>query len=198
MPRIEDISDYLRGIWLLVLGDRKGLSWLDNSADGVLRSFLAFVWCLPAMAIGWSGARMYYLANMPDGTPAGVIFVLKLLLVDIAAWGVPLLLVAILSRALGYTDILADVIVATNWLSVPALYASAFPSAISLVIPGSGPSMALVALLILMFAIAATYRLLKTIVGDHWLLATTLTMLFILPSLMVADLLQRALGVTPV
>ena len=34
MPQIEEVGAYLKGIWLLILGDRSGFDWLDITAAG--------------------------------------------------------------------------------------------------------------------------------------------------------------------
>ena len=197
MPQIDEVGAYIRGLWLLMLGDRSGYDWLDISASGVWRSFAAFLWCLPAMAVSWGAWRLFYLANMPVGTETGLVFILKLLFVDLAAWIFPLLLVAALARPLGYGNLLAVIIVATNWLCVPVFYAMAVPAAIRLVIPGSDGLTSLLSLILLITAFAAIFRLVKTIADDQTLLACALTALLVLPSLILGESLQRALGLMP-
>ena len=197
MPQIDEVGAYIRGLWLLILGDRSGYDWLDISASGVWRSFAAFLWCLPAMAVSWGAWRLFYLANMPVGTETGLVFILKLLFVDLAAWIFPLLLLAALARPLGYGNLLAVIIVATNWLCVPVFYAMAVPAAIRLVIPGSDGLTSLLSLILLITAFAAIFRLVKTIADDQTLLACALTALLVLPSLILGESLQRALGLMP-
>ena len=197
MPQIDEVGAYIRGLWLLMLGDRSGYDWLDISASGVWRSFAAFLWCLPAMAVSWGAWRLFYLANMPVGTETGLVFILKLLFVDLAAWIFPLLLLAALARPLGYGNLLAVIIVATNWLCVPVFYAMAVPAAIRLVIPGSDGLTSLLSLILLITAFAAIFRLVKTIADDQTLLACALTALLVLPSLILGESLQRALGLMP-
>ncbi len=197
MPQLEEVGIYLKGVWLLLCGDQRGYDALDLSTNGVLRSFAAFLWCLPAMAVSWGAWRLYYLANMPEGTSAGLPFILKLLVIDVAAWFLPLLLIAFLAKPLAYTEILADIIVATNWLSLLVFYAMAVPAAIRLVIPGSDGLTAMLSLIALMLSFTAIFRLMKIIAGNHTLLASALTALFILPSLIVGELLQRAMGLFP-
>ncbi|WP_075291012.1 hypothetical protein [Pararhizobium arenae] len=196
MPQLEEIIHYLKGIWLLLKGDKRGFDYLDLSASGVWRSFAAILWCLPAMAVNWAAWRLYYLQTMPEGTTAGLSFILKLAMIDIAAWVLPLVLIAVLAKPLAYGEILADVIVASNWLSMPILYAMAIPSAIRLVVPGSGELAALLSLLALIVSFTAIFRLMKAI-AEHTLLASALTALSILPPLIIGELLQRALGLFP-
>jgi hypothetical protein len=198
MPQLDEIGIYLKGVWMLVLGKTEGFDWLDLSAGGVWRSFAAILWCLPAMAVSWSAWRMYYLANMPDGSPAGLPFIAKLFLVDVATWIVPVLLIVALARPLGYAKALAPIIVSTNWLSIPTFYGMALPAAIRLVVPGSGELTALLSLLALIAIIIAIYRVLKMIAGsEQTLLAVALSALFILPSLMLGEILQRSFGLVP-
>ena len=134
MPQLEEISHYLRGIWLLLFNDQRGFDYLDNSATGVVRSFAAILWSLPAMAVIWGSTRFYYLANMPQGTSAGLPFILKLMAIDLITWVVPIALIAALAKPLAFGEMLADIIVTTNWISVPLLYAAAVPAALSLMV----------------------------------------------------------------
>jgi hypothetical protein len=198
MPQLDEIGIYLKGVWLLLQGKREGFDWLDLSATGVWRSFAAILWCLPAMAVSWAAWRMFYLANMPDGTEAGLAFIAKLFVVDVATWILPVVLIAALATPLGYAEALAAIIVITNWLSIPTFYGMAFPAAIRLVIPGSEGLTGMMSLLVLIAIIAAIYRLLKIITGgEQTLLAATLSALFVLPSLMIGEVLQRSFGLLP-
>jgi len=197
MPQIEEVGNYIKGLWLLILGDRSGFDWLDITALGVWRSFAAFLWCLPAMAVGWAAWRLYYLANMPQGAETGLVFILKLLFVDMAMWVVPLVLVAALAKPLGYAELLAPIIITSNWLAVPTVYAMAVPLAIRLVIPNSEGVTSVLSLILLLANFAAIFRLVKTIAKDQTLLASALSALLILPSLMLSESLPRVLGLMP-
>lgn len=197
MPQLEEIVHYLRGVWLLALGKSEGEAYLNLTVDGVLRSFMAILWCLPAMAVSWAAWRFFYLENMPQGTVAGVSFILRLGLIDLVAWIVPLMVISALARPLGYGQHLAAIIVSTNWLSVPVFYAMAIPAALRLVIPGAGGLAGLLSLLALVAGITAIFRVVRSVTANQTLLATALTGLFILPSLMIGETLQSWLGLLP-
>lgn len=197
MPQIEEVGNYIKGVWLLILGDKTGFDWLDITALGVWRSFAAFLWCLPAMAVGWAAWRLYYLANMPQGAETGLIFILKLLFVDMAMWVVPLVLVAALAKPLGYGELLAPIIITSNWLAVPTVYAMAVPLAIRLVIPNSEGMTSVLSLILLLANFTAIFRLVKTIANNQTLLASALSALLILPWLMLGESLPRLLGLMP-
>jgi hypothetical protein len=198
MPQIEEVGAYLKGVWLLILGDRSGFDWLDITAIGVWRSFAAFLWCLPAMAVGWAAWRLFYLEQMPTGTETGLGFIMKLFLVDMTMWIVPLVLVAVLAKPLGYADMLASIIISTNWLAVPTVYAMAVPLAIRLVLPGGQGLAYLLSLILRLVNVTVIFRLVKTVTNNQLLLASAISALLILPSLMLSEALPPLLGLMPV
>jgi hypothetical protein len=134
---------------------------------------------------------------MPTGTTVGFGFVFKLLVVDLASWLLPLVLVFVLARPLGFAAAVVPIVVTTNWLSVPLSYAMAVPAAIRLVIPGSEGLTSLIWLVLLFVSIGILFRLLRIITGNQTLLATALTALFLLPSMMMGELLQQFFGLIP-
>lgn len=70
----------------------KDLTW-----RGLVRSFWAFAWCLPALAVTWASWRLYYLSRMPAETQVGPDFFVKLAFVDLIGWLLPLALLAVLA-----------------------------------------------------------------------------------------------------
>lgn len=197
MPSLEEVLAYVKGLWLLILGNGEGYGWLDISERGLWRSFAAILWSLPAMAVTWASWRLYYLSVMPSGTTVGGSFFLKLFIVDLASWLVPILLIVVLSRPLGFVGLVVPIIVTTNWLSVPLSYAMAVPAAILLLTRGSPQVTAFLWLIVLFASIALLFRLLRTITGNENLLAAALTGLFLLPSMMVGQYLQHLFGLIP-
>ncbi|WP_104662674.1 hypothetical protein [Ensifer adhaerens] len=197
MPLLDEVLAYIRGLWLLAQGKEEGFRWLDFSESGLWRSFTSMLWCLPAIAVTWASWRLYYLSVMPDGTTIGIGFIFKLLVVDLVSWLLPLVLIAILSRPLGFAGAVVPIVVTTNWLSVPLSYAMAVPAAIRVVIPGSQGLTSFIWLTLLVISIAVLFRLLRMVTGNQTLLASALTALFLLPSMMIGDLLQRFFGLIP-
>lgn len=51
MPTASEVRLYLKGLWLLLLGDHTGARYLDLSERGMWRSFYSALWCLPAMLV---------------------------------------------------------------------------------------------------------------------------------------------------
>ncbi|URK88744.1 hypothetical protein LP421_17615 [Rhizobium sp. RCAM05350] len=135
---------------------------------------------------------------MPTGTSTGLGFILKLFLVDMTMWIVPLVLVSALAKPLGYADMLASIIISTNWLAVPTVYAMAVPLAMRLVIPGGQGLAYLLSLILLLANFTAIFRLVKTVTNNQMLLASAISALLILPSLMLSEALPPLLGLMPI
>ncbi|WP_018013161.1 hypothetical protein [Sinorhizobium medicae] len=198
MPLLDEVLVYIKGLWLLIQGDQEGYHWLDISESGLWRSFTAILWTLPALAVGWASWRLYYLSALPTGATVGIAFFGKLLIVDLVSWLLPIVLIALLSRPLGFSVLVVPVIVTTNWLQVPLTYAMAVPAALLLVLPGSVGMAALLWLLLLVACSALLFRLLRTVTANQNLLAATLAAIFLLSPLMIMQFLQRLLGLMPV
>ncbi len=194
----EEVGIFLKGLWLLILGKSEGFGWLDISVSGGL-ALLCRHHLVPAghdrLLASW---RLAYLSDMPAGTPTGLAFIAKLMIVDLLSWIVPLLLVAALSRPLGFGHAAGALIVATNWLSVPTYYAMAVPSALRLLLlPEAQGLSGLLSLLALIGALLALFRVCARRHGGTSVLSWALSALLVLPSLMLGDLLQRSLGLLP-
>jgi hypothetical protein len=197
MPLLDEVLVYIKGLWLLIQGDREGYRWLDISEDGLWRSFTAMLWSLPALAVGWASWRLYYLSAMPSGTTVGFGFFVKLMITDLAGWLLPIALTAILARPLGFSIFVVPVIVTTNWLQVPLAYAMAVPAAMLLLVSGSADLVAVLWLLLIFANAALLFRLLRTVTANQNLLAAALTTLFLLSPLMIMQFLQHLFGLMP-
>ena len=198
MPALEEVLYYLNGIWLLIRKKQEGFNWLDLSWRGLKRSFWAFAWCLPALAVIWASWRLYYIGNMPQGTTAGAEFVLKMLVIDIIGWLFPLVLIAALSGPLGYARHLVAIVTASNWIAVPFAYATAIPFAVTLVAPSAGVFGGLLLYAVFGESIVLQYLLMWMCTGRQGLLAAAITALFVLPPLLVGQSLQKFFGTLPV
>lgn len=197
MPRLDEVLHYLTGIFLLLRQKQEGFGWLDLTLRGLGRSFWAFAWCLPAFTVIWASWRLYYLGSMPEGTPAGVNFFVRLLVIDVVGWLLPLVLLAALARPLGYGKYLATVVTASNWVAVLFSYAAAVPFALTLVSPASAPFAGLLLYAVFGASVVLQFRLVWMCVGKQTLLAAAMTAIFVLPPMIVGQELQRILGTLP-
>ena len=197
MPGLDEVLHYLNGIYLLLKQKQEGFGWLDLTWRGLVRSFWAFAWCLPALAVTWASWRLYYLSRMPAETQVGPDFFVKLAFVDLIGWLLPLALLAVLARPLGYGKYLAVVVTTGNWLTVPLCYAFAVPFALTLVLPTSAPLAGLLIYAVLGASVILQFRIVWMCVGKQTLLAAAMTAIYVLPPMIIGQELQRLLGTLP-
>ena len=197
MPGLDEVLYYLNGIALLLKQKPEGFGWLDLTMRGLKRSFWAFVWCLPAFIVIWVSWRVYYLTGMPADTHAGLGFFVRLMVIDIVGWLLPLVLLVAFARPLGYGRYLSTVVTASNWIAVPFAYAAAIPFALALVLPASAPLAGLLLYVVFGASVVLQYRLVWMCVEKQTLLAAAMTAIFVLPPMIVGQELQQLLGTMP-
>ncbi|MFN7103652.1 MAG: hypothetical protein ACK4N1_13625 [Pseudorhizobium sp.] len=197
MPGLNEVKIYLSGLWLVIRGDAGGLKRLDVSDRGLMRSFWAILWCLPAMVMSWVWWRTLYLRGMPDDTELGGIFFFRLAMLELANWLVPLVMVGLMAWALALGRKYYAIVVAVNWLSVPFAYAYGILSLLLMLAPGLTGLLSLIWLFLMMALVFSISRIFRIICGPHPLMVATLTMVLIIPTMLLSDTLERFLGVYP-
>ncbi|HEX2148286.1 MAG TPA: hypothetical protein VHG11_11645 [Pseudorhizobium sp.] len=197
MPGALEVRFYLAALWQLIRGDAAGLRGLDVSDRGLMRSFWAILWCLPAMAVSWAWWRALYLRGMPADTSVGGLFFFRLGMLEIANWLVPLILIGLLAWALGLGRKYYAMVVAVNWLSVPFAYAYASLSLLLMLTPSLTGLLSLIWLFLMMALVFSISRIFRIICGPHPLMVATLTMVLIVPTMLLSDTLERFLGIYP-
>lgn len=197
MPTFREVQYYLSGLWLLIRMDARGFQYLDISDRGMMRSFWAIFWSLPSIGISWLWWQKAYLTAMPPETSAGLAFFLRLALVEVANWLVPLVLAGVLLLIFRFGDKFTPIVVVVNWLGVPTSYLNALLIALIAFVPGSSGLVALLWLALMMAIIFSLARMLRMICGTHPLFIGTLTLVLLIPTMLLTDFLQRFLGVYP-
>lgn len=197
MPSIREVEHYLTGLWLLLRNNPKGLTYLDLSDRGVLRSFWAIVWSAPSILISWIWWRKTYLNGMPEGAEAGPVFYLRLAMIEAANWIVPLILVGLLCLMLRIGARFSVIVVASNWLAVPVSYAYAVLIVAMMLVPALANIVALLWFVVLFVVVNAVFRILRTICGNQLLTVGALTMVLLVPAMIFSEVLERYLGVFP-
>ncbi len=197
MPTASEISLYIRGLWLLLLGNHEGARYLDLTDRGMARSFYSALWCLPAMLISWLWLRAAFLAGYPTGTGTGALFFVRLALVEAICWIVPLLLIGALLLIFGAREKFPPLVVTVNWLSVPFSYAYAALILIAFFIPALQGVIAVLWLALLLSLVFAFSRIVKFFIRDQPLLVSAIVMTLLVPGMLLSEALQRFLGVYP-
>ncbi|KEQ03898.1 hypothetical protein [Pseudorhizobium pelagicum] len=197
MPGLNEVRVYLSGLWLLIRGEAAGLKRLDISDRGLMRSFWAILWCLPAMTVSWLWWRALYLRGMPQDTELGGIFFFRLAMLELANWLVPLILIGFMAWGLALGRKYYAIVVAVNWLSVPFAYAYAVLSLLLMLAPNLNGILSLIWLMLMIALIVSVSRIFRVICGQHPLMVATLTMVLIVPTMLLSDSLERFLGIYP-
>lgn len=186
MPPFHDVRFHLEGLWLLIQSDARGLQRFDISDAGLLRSFQAILWCVPAILVGWVFQRIAYFRTYPYGGESLTTFVTKMIVIEAAQWGLPVLCLAGLSFALQFRPLLRTLIVTRNWFAVPLAYVVAvILTPIRLLSEQKGGASAFttysstaLSLAIWAGVLVLGWRMLVTIVGGSpWVRAATLVLL---------------------
>ena len=197
MPTYSEVRFYIDGLWLLVRGNPQGFRFLDISDRGVMRSFWAILWCLPAMALSWLLSRSAYLDAMPQGTRLGSLFFFRLAILEGVNWFVPLLFAGVLCLLFGIRNRFPAIVITANWLSVPFAYAYGILSVLFMLLPSLRGGLAVIWLALLLALVVCISRILRMICGPQPLMIATFAMVLIVPAMLISDMLERFLGIYP-
>lgn len=139
----------------MMMGRPDGLAMLDISADGFWNSFFSIVVAFPALIVGWVSA-----ANGMGGEHLGgrLSVLLRLGLVDMLTWIVPIALLAVAARPLGIAHRFVPYVVATNWASALLIWMMMPPALVSLFWPAAAQATAVVSLLIFVVTLVLAWR----------------------------------------
>jgi hypothetical protein len=195
MPQLEELQYYFRGLWLLLLGRLEGFGWLDFSERGFWRSWWAFVFCLPPMALSWAGFRMLYLSSMPLGATAGPNFIVKLAISDVSVWLASYLALAFVMTISGYAERIGPMIIAINWLTVPLQWLSVLASLVLVFEPGDIDLYQSIVFPLLLVSAAAHFMVIRQIVHRKALPATAFLLTLFVAVLWSTWVVNDALGI---
>ncbi|MGS1095231.1 transporter [Aquamicrobium terrae] len=191
MLSADEIQTSLAGAWRLMMGKPDGLRLLDLSAEGFWNSFQALLVAVPALVVGWVGV-----AN-EIGDPLIVSgrfsMVVRLALVDLGSWVLPLVALALVAPYAGIGNRFVHYVVASNWASAIIAW-MLLPSALMrLFMPSAGEAATLVALLLFIASLVLGWRMTNAAIGKGpavgsavfaGMFATSLVVLFSLQSLL--------------
>ena len=196
MPSGEQIQQYLTGAWRLMLGKADGLKLLDISADGFWNSFYAMLIALPALVVGWVGFAND-LSTLGDGFDGRLSIVLRLATIDLAAWVVPLLVLAAVAKPAGIADRFVHLVVASNWASALIAWIMLPPALIGLVLPEVRPLEDMLSLVFFVAAMVLTWRMTNAALGKGASVASAVFAGMFIVSLLTLFILQSAFGLAP-
>jgi hypothetical protein len=185
------IATHLRGAWLTMLGRREGLALLDLSEDGFWKSLQAVIVALPPLLLSWTvtGREIAASSNLSVASAAG-----RLAVIDMAAWFLPLILLAYAARPLGFGDRFVTFFVANNWASAIITYLASPFDVLMLLMPSADGPILLVSLLILGTLIVFFVRLIQLTLAQSFAVTLAIFLFLLVSGFLIAGGLESAFG----
>ena len=195
MPSTEEIQQYLTGAWRMMLGKADGLRMLDISADGFWNSFFAMAVALPALIVGWVGVANEF--GQVSGEFGGRLsIVLRLAVVDFAAWVAPLAALAAAARRAGIADRFVHIVVSSNWASALIVWLMLPAPLLRMFFPAASDAASLLSLALFAISMVLTWRVTNVAIGKGAAVASAVFAGMFLVSLAVLLILQALLGLS--
>jgi hypothetical protein len=183
----------LAGAWRLMFGKADGLRLLDLSADGFWNSFFAIVVAAPALIVGWVG-----IANEigdPEAFAGRLGMLIRLATVDIGAWVLPLVALALVAPRAGIGGRFVHYVVASNWASAIVAWLMLPSALLRLFLPSTSEISSLVSLFLFALSALLTWRMTNASIGKGAAVGTAVFVGMFIASLLVLFGLQALLGI---
>lgn len=194
MPPSDDIQRYLTGAWQLMMGKREGVALLDVSADGFWNSFFAIAIALPALIVGWVGT-----ANELGADPAAPLsrlsYMLRLAMIDLGAWILPLVGLAFVASSAGIRDRFVHYVVASNWSSAILAWLLLPAALLRLVTPSNSDLALTLSLGLFLLSMVLTWRLTNAVIAKGAAIGSAVFAGMFIASIVVLVVLQAIFGV---
>jgi hypothetical protein len=194
MLSADETQAALTGAWRLMFGKTDGLRLLDLSADGFWNSFFAIVVAAPAMIVGW--VEVANEIGDPDLFLGRLGVLVRLAVIDLGAWVLPLAGLALLAPYVGIGGSFVRYVVASNWSSAIIAWIMLPSVLVRLVLPAGNGVVWLVSLALFLLSMVMTWRMTNAAIGKGAVVGTAVFGGMFLGSLCVLLALQALLGIT--
>ncbi|MEF2072165.1 hypothetical protein [Consotaella aegiceratis] len=193
MPTLQEVLRYFNGATLMMAGKQEGLRRLDLSADGFWMSFSAILFSLPPIVLSWiefeAAERQHPLGDSGWGTVYAAH-----LLADLLSWLLPVMVLMMIARPIGYSRKIVPLVIATNWGGALLAWA-VVPYWILVMLFGAGPTLTVVGVLITIASLILTVRLTAVAIGGDVLAAIGVVALMVVCSLISYGAVMDVTGV---
>jgi hypothetical protein len=194
MLSADEIQTSLTGAWHLMMGKPDGVRLLDLSADGFWNSFFALVVAAPALIVGWVGVANEI--GDPDAFSGRLGALIRVALVDIGTWTLPLVALAFVSRYAGIATRFVPYVVASNWASALIAWMLLPSALVRLFLPSTDQFAALVTLFFFLLSMVLTWRMTNAVIAKGAAVGSAVFTGMLIASLAVLFALQALLGIT--
>jgi len=196
MPPADDIERYLVGAWRLMTGRRDGLGLLDISADGFWNSFFAIVIALPPLIVGWVGTAKELGAD--PAAPVGPFsYLLRLAVVDLGTWILPLVVLAFAAPLAGIRDRFVQYVVALNWATAILSWLLLPAALLRLVVSSNSGFFVAVSLGLFSLSMVLTWRLTNVVIARGPAIGSAVFAGMLAASITALVVLQSVFGIYP-
>jgi hypothetical protein len=195
MPTAEAVQRSLAGAWAVMRGRKQGMALLDISADGFWDSFWAIPLALPPLLLAWASAADSFM--LPDGGPSRLSVILRLALVDVVNWILPLVLLGLAAERLGLSKRYAAYVVASNWGTLIVVWLGLPIILLSILSPDAGDVITLLGFALFLVSLLFSWRLTQVSLQRDPGTTTAVFVGMALLSVMLVIILQPMLGLTP-
>lgn len=193
MPSFEDVQQYLTGAIRMMLGKADGLRMMDFSADGFWNSFLAMAVALPALMIGWVGlANDLEQASPEMGSRFSIL--VRVALIDFAAWTGPLVLLALVISRTRIADRFVQIVVSGNWASAVIVWLMLPAPLLRMFFPAAVEAASVLSLVLFGISLLMTWRVTNIAIGKGPAVASAVFAGLFFSSMAILFLLQTMLG----
>lgn len=191
-PDLSEVLNNFSGAWALMMGRKDGMHRLDVSADGFYRSFSAILVAMPALILSWVEFEAGSRSDQTGNVSTAQAFVAHLV-ADLLAWMLPILILVLVAKRIGWGRKVSPLVVATNWGA--ALITWLFAPYLALVLlVGMGPNLAMIGAVCSLASLVLTARLCRTILHD-WPTAIFLTVAMLATGLLSYGVVMDLTGV---
>jgi hypothetical protein len=193
MLSADEVQTSLTGAWRLMMGKPDGLRLLDLSADGFWNSFFALIVATPALVVGWVGV-----ANQigdPDAVIGRLGMVIRVAMVDLGTWILPLVALAVVARHVGIGGRFVAYVVASNWASAIIAWLLLPSALVRLFVPAPNQFADLLSLLLFLLSMVLTWRMTNAVIGKGAAVGSAVFAGMVVASLIVLFSLQALLGI---
>lgn len=190
----DETQASLTGAWRLMLGKADGVRLLNLTADGFWNSFYAIAIAVPALVVGWVG-----IANEigePDAFAQRLAILVRLAMVYLGAWVLPLIGLAVVAPRAGIGDRFVAYVVASNWASAIIAWLMLPAALVRTLLPDGAGITGFVSLFCFVLSIVLTWRMTNTVIGKGVAVGTAVFLGMFVASLAVLFALQALLGIT--
>lgn len=191
MPSGDDIQAYLAGAWRLMMGKPDGVRALDVSADGFWNSFFAILVAFPALSVSWAALAAEL---SEDGLGSRYSILLRLVVIDVVAWVLPLLVLGLVARPAGILDRYPHFVVASNWASALLAWLMLPAGLLNLFAPEASDLNNTVSLVVFLAALVLSWRLTNAVLVKGAVVASAVFVGMVFAGIFLIVFLQGLFG----